>query len=277
MASSIPKSANPGATIRWGMWNKRHHLNKMTLRELVVAYFQYYAIQAYLLLAVGAAVVAVTSPPALLAGLAAAGFAVIAYPLVWYTLHRFVLHGTWMFKSPLTARTWKRIHYDHHQDPHHLEILFGALYTTLPTIAVATIPAGYLIGGLGGAAVAFCAGLLTTCFYEFCHCIQHLSYKPKSKWLSEMKARHMAHHFHDETGNFGITTFVWDKVFGTFYERDARPAKSETVFNLGYTPEVADAYPWVKSLSAGVVAMNHPRDRRKASAAANQAEMSDAA
>jgi len=166
-----------------------------------------------------------------------------------------------MFKSPLTAKVWKRIHYDHHQDPNHLEILFGALYTTLPTIALVTIPVGYLIGGIGGAAVAFAAGLLMTCFYEFCHCIQHLSYKPKNKWLADMKARHMAHHFHDETGNFGITSFMWDKLFGTLYDRPERPAKSETVFNLGYTPEVAKVYPWVAKHSGGVVTTGHPRRR----------------
>jgi hypothetical protein len=40
-----------------------------------------------------------------------------------------------MFKVPMLAATWKRIHYDHHQDPNRLEILFGALHTTLPTIA----------------------------------------------------------------------------------------------------------------------------------------------
>src|SRR3546814_2237488 len=67
-----------------------------------------------------------------------------------------------------------------------------------------------------------------------------------------MKKRHMAHHFHDETGNYGITTFFWDKLFGTFYDRSERPAKSPTVFNLGYTPEVAERWPWVARLSGGV-------------------------
>src|SRR3546814_15941169 len=78
-----------------------------------------------------------------------------------------------------------------------------------------------------------------------------------------MKARHMAHHFHDETGNFGITNFTWDKLFGTFYEREQRPEKSPTVFNLGYTPEVAARYPWVSRLSGGVVANTHPRRRAR--------------
>jgi sterol desaturase/sphingolipid hydroxylase (fatty acid hydroxylase superfamily) len=173
-----------------------------------------------------------------------------------------------MFKMPLLASTWKRIHYDHHQDPNHLEVLFGALHTTLPTIAIATAPLGYAIGhfwagpdaAIGGAAIALATGLLTTCLYEFVHCIQHLAYKPKSKWLAEMKKRHMAHHFHDETGNYGITTFFWDKLFGTHYDRAERPEKSPTVFNLGYTPEVAEKWPHVARLSGGV-ATGHPRQR----------------
>lgn len=261
---------------RPGIWNRAHYLDRMTLKDLVVAYFQYYAIQAYLLLAVLSIGVAWMAPPTLAQGVFAAVFAVFAYPVVWYLLHRNVLHGKWMWKSPLTAKTWKRIHYDHHQDPNHLEVLFGALYTTLPTIAIATIPVGWLIGGLGGAAVAFAAGLLTTCFYEFAHCIQHLSYKPKNKWLADMKRRHMAHHFHDESGNFGITSFWPDRFFGTFYEREQRPLKSATVFNLGYTEEVAKTWPWVAEMSGGV-AKGHPRQRGEKSANEAGTTLSDAA
>jgi sterol desaturase/sphingolipid hydroxylase (fatty acid hydroxylase superfamily) len=248
-------------------WNRSHHLDKMTLKELVVAYAQYPAIIAYAALALGALAFYAWRPAPLVPTLAAVVVSALVYPLVWYVLHRWVLHSRWMFKVPFLAATWKRIHYDHHQDPNHLEVLFGALHTTLPTIALATAPLGYAIGSawgheaaLGGAAIAFATGLLTTCFYEFVHCIQHLAYKPKSKWLAEMKKRHMAHHFHDETGNFGITTFLWDKLFGTYYDRAERPAKSPTVFNLGYTPEVAEKWPHVARLSGGV-ATGHPRKR----------------
>lgn len=245
---------------RPGIWSRDHYLDRMTFRELVVAYFQYYAIQAYLLLAAAALVAAVFVPPTLAGGIAAALAAILIYPLAWYLIHRFILHGKWMWRVPFLAPTWKRIHYDHHQDPNHLEVLFGALHTTLPTIVLATAPVGYLLGGAGGALIAVAAGLLTTCFYEFAHCIQHLSYKPRNRWLAAMKRRHMAHHFHDETGNFGITSFWPDRLFGTFYEREERPGKSATVFNLGYTEEVARRYPWVARLSGGV-ATGHPRRR----------------
>jgi sterol desaturase/sphingolipid hydroxylase (fatty acid hydroxylase superfamily) len=250
-------------SIRPSFWNRAHHLDKMTLRELIIAYLQYPAIIAYATLSVVAAGLYVWRPAPLVPTLAAILIAALVYPLVWYVLHRWVLHSRWMFKVAPLAATWKRIHYDHHQDPNHLEVLFGALHTTLPTIALATAPIGYAIGGFGGACAAVGTGLVTTCFYEFVHCIQHLAYKPKNKWIAEMKKRHMAHHFHDENGNYGITTFFWDKLFGTFYDRAERKQKSPTVFNLGYTPEIARRYPKVAELSGGV-ATGHPRQREKA-------------
>jgi len=258
----------PALTIRPSFWRREHHLDKMTLKELWVAYITYPAIVAYLALAAAAAALFAARPAPLAPTLIAVGVATLIYPFVWYLLHRFVLHSKWMWKSKLLAPTWKRIHYDHHQDPNHLEVLFGALHTTLPTIAAATLPVGWAIGSFwgpdaawGAAAAAFATGLVTTCFYEFVHCIQHLAYKPKRKWLAEMKRRHMAHHFHDETGNFGITSFLWDRLFGTFYDKASdRPGKSPTVFNLGYTPEVAEIYPHVARLSGGV-ATDHPRER----------------
>jgi len=239
----------------------------MSFKELVVAYFQYPAIIAYLALALVSIALYAWRPAPLLPTALSVAAASLAYPFFWYLIHRHILHSRWMWKHAWLAPTWKRIHYDHHQDPNHLEVLFGALHTTLPTIALGVFPLGYAIGalwgaGLGGGMAALATGLLTTCVYEFVHCIQHLAYKPKNKALAEMKRRHMAHHFHDETGNFGITTFFWDKIFGTWYDRAERPEKSPTVFNLGYTPEVAEEYPRVAELSGGV-ATGHPRQRAR--------------
>ncbi|HYI63676.1 MAG TPA: sterol desaturase family protein [Allosphingosinicella sp.] len=248
----------------------------MSLRELVVAYFQYPAIIAYLTLALAAVAAFAWRPAPLAPTLIAVAAASLVYPLFWYLIHRYVLHSRWMWKHRPLASTWKRIHYDHHQDPNHLEVLFGALHTTLPTIALGVFPMGYAIGaawsgtwspgaegaGMGAAMAALAAGLLTTCVYEYVHCIQHLAYKPRNRLLADMKRRHMAHHFHDENGNYGITTFFWDKVFRTYYDRAERPEKSPTVFNLGYTEEVAAEFPWVAELSGGV-ATGHPRQREK--------------
>ena len=250
-------------------WKRSHYLDRMTLSELIVAYFQHYTIIAYLALT-AIAIALYTQFPASPIGTAVAFAAgVIVYPLVWHLLHQYVLHGKWMWKSKLLSPTWKRIHYDHHQDPNDLSVLFGALHTTLPTIAVATVPIGWLIAGPGGALAAFAAGLLTTCYYEFMHCIQHLSFKPKWKWVQHMKQRHNEHHYFHENGNYGITNYFWDRLLGTYYEKKDIPKRSPTVFNLGYDEEVAKTYPWVKDLSGGI-ASGHPR--RRAMAEAKKAE-----
>ncbi|MDQ4088439.1 MAG: fatty acid hydroxylase family protein, partial [Pseudomonadota bacterium] len=111
----------------------------MTLRELVVAYFQYPAIIAYLLLSAAAIAAFAWRPAPLAPTLAAIAAASLVYPLFWYLIHRYVLHSRWMWRHKWLASTWKRIHYDHHQDPNDLEVLFGALHTTLPTIALGVI------------------------------------------------------------------------------------------------------------------------------------------
>lgn len=254
----MPQS--PADNAKLPFWKRTHYLDRMTLRELTVAYFQHYTIVAYLAIAAASVALFAVYPAAPLQTVGAIVVALLVYPLVWHLLHQYVLHSQWMWKWQVLSPTWKRIHYDHHQDPNNLNVLFGALHTTVPTVALATMPVGYLIGGIGGAAAAFATGILTTCYYEFMHCIQHLAFKPKWKWVQHMKQRHNEHHYFDEDGNFGITNYFWDRVLGTYYEKKDRPHRSATVFNLGYTEEVAAKYPWVKALSGGI-ASGHPRRR----------------
>jgi sterol desaturase/sphingolipid hydroxylase (fatty acid hydroxylase superfamily) len=242
------------------LWKTRtHNLSRMNLRELVPAYFSYPAIQTYIVLAaINIALAVYLATDALRLALAVL-LAVLVYPFVWYLLHRFVLHGRYLYRSRWTAAAWKRIHFDHHQDPNDLRVLFGALYTTLPTIAGVTLPIGWAIGGPPAAAAAFATGLVTTCFYEFCHCVQHLNYAPKSAFLQRIKRLHLAHHFHNETGNFGITSFLWDQVFATYYAKAKDIARSPTVFNIGYTAAEAERFPWVQQLSHGIRRDGSPR------------------
>ena len=229
--------------------SKKYHLEDMTFAELVVAYIQYPAIQAYFLIAV-VGIVTVTMQNWWSYIHAIIGVIVmLIYPLIWYLLHRFVLHSKYLYKSPNFAKVWKRIHFDHHNDPNDLRVLFGALYTTLPTVAVFTLPIGWLIDGLAGAIIAVSVGVIVTMFYEFCHCIQHLHYTPRFKFFKVIKRYHLLHHFKNENGNYGITNYFWDKLLGTYYDKDDNWYKSPTVFNLGYDEQEAIKYPWVANLS----------------------------
>ncbi len=266
--------------LKIGFWSDRdYHLDRMNLGELAAAYFQYYAIAAYLALAVISGAYAIwaliSGLSALLNLVASVAATLLIYPLVWYVLHRWILHSRWMWKSKLTAPVWKRIHYDHHSDPNNLKVLFGALYTTLPTVALATVPVGCALAGWPGASAALCTGVLQTCFYEFIHCIQHLGYAPKWDWVKRVKKLHMAHHFHNETGNFGITNFLWDRVLGTLYAQVKDRPRSDTVFNLGYDEEVAKTYPYVAALTSNWPHTANPVHRQREFAQANEPGAND--
>lgn len=256
-----------------GFWNRNYRLDKMGLKELWVAFFTHYTIQSYIALTTISLYLAWQAAPSALEVALSILAVIITYPFVWYTLHRYVLHGQFLYRFPMTAKVWKRIHFDHHRDPHDLNILFGALYTTLPTIVLVTMPVGWLIGGMGGMWTAFAAGLITTCFYEFNHCIQHLNYNPKLKFIQAIKKMHLRHHFHDEKSNFGITNFMPDRLFGTYEPQVKGRAQSETVFNLGYTKDEVRRYPWVARATDDIDeqrAILEGIDRRKPDVSANE-------
>ena len=230
---------------------RANDLGRMTLGELVVSYATYPSVLLYAALAIGAAAGAVglgalQAPLRLVATIAAT---LVIFPFYEYALHRFVLHNRALYKSPLTADVWKRIHYDHHQDPNRLDVLFGSPSNTLIGVLAPSLPLGLAIGGWSCALAAVSLALVLFAFYEFCHCVQHLNFVPKSAWLRQIKKNHMAHHFHNETGNFGITSNIVDHLVGTYYgDAQTRP-RSAHVYDLGYDEAEATRYPWVKARS----------------------------
>ncbi|GAB0120006.1 sterol desaturase family protein [Acidisoma sp. 7E03] len=245
---------------RWRKEGRSFDLGRMALADLIRAYSSHPAVHLYLLLAVVAGVYAVSHATAPLRQGAAILATVLAYPLAWYLIHRFILHGRWLYRSRFTAALWKRIHFDHHQDPHRMDVLFGSPLNTVPTILLILVPLGWAIGGTAaGAAAAVAAGFLITCLYEFCHCVQHLNIKPRNRLLRRMKELHLAHHFHDETGNFGITSFGVDRAFGTYYAKASLRPRSPSAFNLGYDEREAARFPWVARLSGRLPRARPPR------------------
>ena len=234
-------------------YQQKYHLDRMNFRDLIWAYLCYPSIQIYFLLLTGSVFLAVAmylhSPASpLLLGGSIVG-TLMAYPFVEYGAHRFILHGRYLYRSPWTAALWKRIHYDHHQDPNDLRVLFGSLPTTLPTIVIATFPIGLSIAGWSGVPLSFATGLACFMVYELSHCMQHLRVTPKNKFLRRIKRHHLLHHFHNEQGNFGITSLFCDRVFGSLYVSSDGVSLSHTVSNLGYHDQERFQYPWVAQLS----------------------------
>lgn len=237
-------------------WRDNAHLSDgMGLRDLLHAYISFPTIQ--LNLAMAAVALGVTAAfydgAALLVLIAA--IAVVVFSIVEYVFHRFILHARWLYRHKATAAFWKRVHYDHHQDTSDLTVMFGDPRTTLPPILIIAIPPGYMIDGVAGAAFAVFCGVALTSIYEFFHLYQHVPYEPKSAYMRRLKKRHLAHHFHNETGNFGITSHVWDAVFGTNYDSVRERPRSASARHLGYADDETRRFPWVMQLTG-------PRTRR---------------
>ena len=72
--------------------------------------------------------------------------------------------------------------------------------------------------------VALTAGYAVTyAGYEHTHWRLHHR-PPRGPWGRFLRRHHFAHHFHDATGNHGVTSPLWDLLFGTY-----RPVSSVRV------------------------------------------------
>src|SRR5260370_36065748 len=123
-----------------------------------------------------------------------------AWTLIEYIIHCVLGHAHRTFVTGL--------HEVHHRDP---RAVF-ALGAWIPVAIV--LSAGWAIFGaapavifLGGVAAGF-AG------YEFIHYRIHFA-RPSCAIEARLRARHLAHHFREPDAIFGVTTRLWDVVFGS--------------------------------------------------------------
>jgi sterol desaturase/sphingolipid hydroxylase (fatty acid hydroxylase superfamily) len=169
-------------------------------------------------------------------------FVVLA--LVEYLVHRFLFHSTLFYRHRLTARLWRHLHYSHHMDPTDPRQLVGPPQGAIPLVLAVTVPLGWGLAGPAGAAAAVATGLWLLVLYEYAHGFVHQVAEPASAYGRMLRRHHMLHHFHNETGNFGVTSPVFDILLGTRYESAKQVARCATARNLGYTAAERARYPW---------------------------------
>lgn len=139
----------------------------------------------------------------------------VLWTLVEYMLHRFAMHE-------LDGRgIMSREHLEHHVrsswsfDVTHLMSWAGMLLVG----ALVWGPAGWLLVGphFGVAlAVGWAFGYF---FYEYQHMMAHL-HGPRSRYGRFVRIHHFHHHFGHPRSNHGVSTDVWDRVFGTLERPD---------------------------------------------------------
>jgi sterol desaturase/sphingolipid hydroxylase (fatty acid hydroxylase superfamily) len=73
----------------------------------------------------------------------------------------------------------------------------------------------YLLIGLSLAGALSAGIMLAYLYYEYMHYSFH-RYPHRTRYYRRLKAFHLVHHKVAYT-NFGVTTTLWDRVFGTHY------------------------------------------------------------
>ena len=138
--------------------------------------------------------------------LTCAFFGFIVWTLAEYWIHRSLLHGPY----------WMGIHEYHHKHPKHLTIF---PWYQLPGYFTAIGVAIWVSSGEDWIAVY--AGFLVGWIAFF---VQHHMMHHHPEWDMDFAMRHNAHH-KMTTVNYGITTDLWDRVFGTYRETTDRKPK----------------------------------------------------
>ena len=139
---------------------------------------------------------------------------ILLWTLFEYCMHRVMFH--FEGNGPLTRHLHYVVHGMHHAHPTDPKRVifppFGSLFIGLLMAAVL-----YMVLPLAWFFCVFAGFICGYCWYEFMHYAAH-----HVKWqipvMRRLKRHHLLHH-HNRDGvqnNFGVTTSLWDHVFGTF-------------------------------------------------------------
>jgi sterol desaturase/sphingolipid hydroxylase (fatty acid hydroxylase superfamily) len=140
--------------------------------------------------------------------------AIFAWTLAEYLLHRFVFH--YVDERPWVQRFHYLVHGVHHEypsDPHHL------FMPPVPSLILASLFGGLFYLLMGRYGVPFLAGFIVGyLMYSTMHYLMHRVKNPPA-FLRGLWRHHHLHHFKSPDKAFGVSSPLWDWVFGTMPER----------------------------------------------------------
>ncbi len=129
----------------------------------------------------------------------------VIWTLAEYVLHRSVLHRQTYF-APM--------HGQHHAAP--LAFLGTPSWISVSVLSlVIGVPAWRWLGF--NLADGLTVGVMLGYWWYGVvhHVIHHHANSTSHSYFNELRAWHMRHHYSPKSGNFGVTTPIWDYVFGT--------------------------------------------------------------
>lgn len=130
-----------------------------------------------------------------------------------YLAHRFLFH--WIAESNRAQKLVYIMHGNHHHYPRDRERLF---MPPVPSIILATVIFALQFLLLRNYSFAFFPGfILGYLLYASMHYAIH-AFNPPFKWMKPLWRNHHLHHYKNEHKGFGVSSTLWDHVFGTMFD-----------------------------------------------------------
>ncbi|GAB3817735.1 sterol desaturase family protein [Pontibacter rugosus] len=144
-----------------------------------------------------------------------AALGLFVWTLTEYVLHRYVFH--FVPKASWALRLHFIFHGVHHDYPNDAKRLVMPPSASIPMATVL-----YLLFSLifsGGQLYAFFAAFLTGYLvYDISHyALHHFNFK--GEFWKKLKRHHMLHHYSDASKGYGVSSALWDKVFGSDFDK----------------------------------------------------------
>jgi sterol desaturase/sphingolipid hydroxylase (fatty acid hydroxylase superfamily) len=157
---------------------------------------------------------------AAIAGLFLAGL--LVWTLTEYVLHRWVFH--WTKDTAVGRRIHFLLHGVHHDYPSDKDRLVMPLGFSIP-LGILIYTVFYFAFGQAYGEPMFAGLVLGYLGYDGTHYAVH-HFKQTTRIGRFVKRHHMLHHHVDNEGGFGVSTPLWDVVFGTMPRPKQRHASA---------------------------------------------------
>lgn len=138
---------------------------------------------------------------------------VLLWTLTEYLAHRFLGHHKKTKPNPFADE-----HTRHHSVGDYFAPAYKKALVAIVAFVLVGVPAVALAGQTVGAAFALGFALMYIS-YEALHRRDH-THAGWSRRMRRLRRHHFYHHFADPRMNHGVTTTLWDRVFGTYVVAD---------------------------------------------------------
>jgi len=154
----------------------------------------------------------------------------MGWTLFEYIMHRWVFHM--IAESERAQKIIYIMHGNHHHYPRDRERLF---MPPVPSLILASAIFGLLYLAMRENVFAFFPGfILGYLIYGSMHYAIH-AWNPPFKWMKPLWRNHHLHHYKNEEKGFGVSTTIWDRLFGTMFdlkkEKEDKEKVQELMFN----------------------------------------------